>query len=165
MKTISKILLLVIGVLLLLQLYPKPPKNQQDQPTGNELDKAHAVPPPVMAILENSCYDCHSNHTIYPWYASVQPVAFWLNQHIEEGKEELNFSIFGSYSLRKQYHKLEEIAEQIEEDEMPLSSYTLVHRTAKLNTTQKSMVGSWVSALRDSFQANYPVDSLKRKKR
>ncbi len=165
MTRIATILLILLGVLLLLQFYPKAPKNQSAQPTGYELEKTHAVPDPVLAILQYSCYDCHSNHTNYPWYSSLQPVSFWLNQHIEEGKDELNFSTFGSYSLRRQYHKLGEIAEQIEEDEMPLSSYTLIHRTARLNSTQKNMVSSWVTALRDSFQANYPVDSLKRKKR
>jgi len=67
--------------------------------------------------------------------------------------------------LRRQFHKLEEISEQIEENEMPLKSYTVIHGNAVLSTIQKTAIKEWVTALRDSFQTNYPVDSLKRKKR
>ena len=81
--------------------------------TANDITKAVPVPDNIQTILKTSCYDCHSNNTIYPWYASVQPVAWWMNNHIEEGKKEINFNEFASYSLRRQYKKLGEIIEQL----------------------------------------------------
>jgi hypothetical protein len=88
-----------------------------------------------------------------------------LGDHITEGKRELNFSEFGSYSIRRKYKKLEEINEQVKENEMPLSSYTIIHRDAKLDDHKKLLLAGWVTALRDSFKANYPADSLARKKK
>jgi hypothetical protein len=115
-----------------------------------------------MAILKTSCYDCHSNNTYYPWYNNIQPVAWWLKNHVDEGKRELNFSEFAAYRIGRQYRKLDEVNKQIKEGEMPLESYTLIHGNAKLNEQQKLMVANWVSAIRDSIKAQYPEDSLKR---
>jgi hypothetical protein len=150
--------------LLLIQFYPKPTKNVAESINANDITLAHNVPADVQQVLKTSCYDCHSNNTVYPWYAKIQPVALWLGNHIEEGKDELNFSEFGSYSIRRKFKKLEEINKQVKEDEMPLSSYTVIHRNAKLNDSKKLLLANWVTALRDSMKANYPADSLKRKK-
>lgn len=49
----------------------------------------------VKRILETACYDCHSANTVYPWYNTVAPISYWLNHHIEEGKEHLDFSDWG----------------------------------------------------------------------
>ncbi|HNH22632.1 MAG TPA: heme-binding domain-containing protein, partial [Ferruginibacter sp.] len=111
-----------------------------------------------------SCNDCHSNNTVYPWYAEVQPVAWWLNEHIEDGKKDLNFSEFASYRPRRQYKKLEEINELVKENEMPLNSYLWIHKDAKLSDQQKLTLANWVEATRDTLEARYPIDSLVRKK-
>lgn len=161
---IKKILLVLLVVLALFQFYPRPAKNDSPGPDMQDITRVHQVPEQVAGILKTSCYDCHSNHTYYPWYARIQPVAIWLNDHIEEGKGELNFSEFGSYSIRRKYRKLEEINEQVKEGEMPLSSYTIIHRDAKLSKEQKLAVAQWVESLRDSIKQAYPADSLKRKK-
>ncbi len=131
--------------------------------TANDISKAMPEPDDINTILKTSCYDCHSNNSIYPWYASIQPVAWWLNDHIEEGQKEINFNEFASYSLRRQYKKLGEIIEQVKEDEMPLSSYRLIHRNAILSEHQKLSLSNWAQALRDSMQKKYPADSLKKK--
>jgi len=165
MKKILKITVLTVLVLLaLLQFYPRPVKNTASAISSNDITIRHSVPVNVQEILQVSCYDCHSNNTRYPWYSRLQPVAWWLGDHIREGKAELNFSEFGAYSLRRQYHKLEEMEDQVKEDEMPLTSYTLIHRAAKLSSADKATLSTWTLALRDSFEANYPPDSLKRKK-
>ena len=93
----------------------RPAKNINNKPDGieNDISKVMPVPDNIQTILKTSCYDCHSNNTIYPWYASIQPVAWWMNNHIEEGKKEINFNEFASYSLRRQYKKLGEIIEQL----------------------------------------------------
>jgi hypothetical protein len=163
-KFLKTIIIAIIIILLLAQFLPKYNYNNGDALIPASIETSHKVPEDVAAILKTSCYDCHSNHTSYPWYANIQPISKWLGDHVNEGKGELNFSEFGIYSLRRQYHKLEEIAEQVEENEMPLSSYTLIHGDASLNETQKKTLSSWVKSLRDSFKLVYPADSLQRKR-
>ncbi len=166
MKKFFKVFFISLLVaLLLLQFYPKPTKNISDGTGKNDITLVHQVPDPVARLLKTSCYDCHSNNTSYPWYSNIQPVAWWLGDHVTEGKSELNFSEFGSYSIARKYRKLEEINEQVKENEMPLSSYTIIHRDAKLSADQKNLLSGWVVSLRDSFKLNYPADSLVRKKK
>lgn len=105
----------------------------------------------------------HSNSTRYPWYAEVQPVGWWLNNHIEQGKRELNFSEFAGYCLRRQYRKLEDMVDQLNEGEMPLPSYLIIHTDAKLSREQKDGFVAWVNARRDTMKTNYPADSLMRR--
>ena len=85
-----------------------------------------------MDVFKNSCYDCHSNNTRYPWYVNIQPMGWVMARHIKKGKENLNFSEFGTYSKRKQANKLRAIATSIKDGSMPLSSYTIMHTDAKL---------------------------------
>lgn len=148
---LKKILLALLVVLILIQFF-KPLKNQAMAEQPLAIEKVYTVPVKVGAILQSSCNDCHSNTTKYPWYANLQPVAWFLDDHVKEGKKELNFSEFGAYSLKKQDHKLEEIAEQIE-DEMPLKSYTVMHREAKLTAEQKKELTAWVNSLRKEIQS------------
>ncbi len=166
MKRFFKILFyLLLFALLLFQFYPKPVKNISAGINANDITFAHHVPVNVQEVLKRSCYDCHSNNTIYPWYSKLQPVALWLGDHIVDAKDELNFSEFGSYSIRRKYRKLEEINNEVKEGEMPLSSYTIIHRSAKLSENQKLLLANWVTVLRDSIKANYPADSLSRIKK
>ena len=101
------------------------------------------MPAEVDAILKSSCYDCHSNNTHYPWYANIQPVAWWLADHVNEGKREINFNEFLTYKPKKAHHKMEEVAEMVNEGEMPLQSYTIVHRDASLSDAQRKLVADW----------------------
>lgn len=107
----------------------------------------------IESILQKSCYDCHSDYTIYPWYSNIQPIGYWLNQHIEEGKAELNFSIFGTYKKKKQLHKLDECIEMIEENQMPLVSYTLIHQKAKLTLEEKLLLIRWAKESKNYLNA------------
>jgi hypothetical protein len=91
-------------------------------------------------------------------------VAWWLNNHIQDGKKELNFSEFASYRIGRQYRKLDEVNKQIKENEMPLESYLWIHKYAKLDENQKLTLANWVTSVRDTIKANYPADSLMRKK-
>ena len=149
-------------MLLVIIQFIHPTKNTNDASAllVNDISKQYIVQDNANQILQTSCYDCHSNNTNYPWYSKIQPVAWWLNNYIEEGKREINFSEFVNYRIGRQYKKLEEIIEQLKEDEMPLSSYTLLHKNAILNANQKLMITNWASAIRDTTKATYPVDSL-----
>lgn len=99
------------------------------------------LPQEVKAIFKQNCYNCHSNHTEYPWYASIGAVNLVLDHHIEEGKEHLNFSDWEKYPLNRQLHKLAEVYEEVEEGEMPLKLYTIIH--GGLTENQKSSILDW----------------------
>ncbi len=164
MRRFFKILILSILVLfLLIQLYPRPQKNNNTSITQNDFSVINNPPPAIQNILKKSCNDCHSNNTVYPWYAHLQPVAWWLGDHIEHGKKELNFSEFGSYSPRRKYRKLEEMYGEVKEDKMPLPSYTWIHKDAILSAEEKQILLSWIDAESKKMEAVYPIDSLKRK--
>ncbi len=164
MKRFLKILLLfILIVFALVQLVPRPKKNNNTEITRNDFSLTNMPPPAVQNILKNSCNNCHSNSTVYPWYADIQPLAWWLGDHIENGKKELNLSEYGSYNLRRKHHKLEEMYSEVKEDKMPLPSYTRIHRDAILNAEEKQLFLSWVDAEIKKMEAIYPIDSLKKK--
>jgi hypothetical protein len=126
--------IIVLAALVIAQFF-KPEKN-----IGNNTN-VNNIPEDVLADLKTACYDCHSNNTVYPWYSNIQPVAWWLNDHIVDGKKDLNFDEV--ITKPKKYKK---IVEEIEEGEMPLSSYTLIHRNAKLNAEQKARIIGWAKS-------------------
>ena len=153
-----QILLLVFVII----QFIRPAKNKSVGISNTDITKLYPVPDDVQSILKTSCYDCHSNNTVYPWYNNIQPVTWWLNNHIQEGKRDLNFSEFAAYRIRRQYVKLEQINALVKKDEMPLDSYLWIHKDAKLNDLQKMAIANWTTSLRDSIKAKYPDDSLKR---
>lgn len=153
----------LLGGLIIIQFF-RPTKNIGSDQEDQDISTIYKVPDSVHQLLKSTCYDCHSNTTQYPWYAEIQPVAWWLDDHIQEGKKELNFNLFASYSPRRQYRKLEEIVEEVKEGEMPLDSYTWVHRDAKLTIEQRASITSWAEGVRETMRSMYPADSLQRKK-
>lgn len=161
---LKKIVYLLVIVLIIIQFF-RPAKNinTSASATENDITKLYTVPENVQSILKTSCYDCHSNNTAYPWYNNIQPVAWWLKNHVDEGKREINFNEFASYNIRRQYKKLDEVIEQVKENEMPLSSYTLIHTNAKLSEEQKLLVTNWAEGIRKEIASKYPADSLIKK--
>ncbi len=145
MKYLKIFYLVGLGYLVLIQFY-QPARNIDDgQVTPLHLTEIIDVPINIRQILQTACYDCHSNNTKYPWYSYIQPTRYFMESHIKEGKENLNFSEFGSYSKRKQENKLDRIAKQVKADEMPLPSYLLIHRDARLSELEKIEIIKWVS--------------------
>jgi hypothetical protein len=153
-----KILYALLAVFVALQLY-RPAKNQSNDQT-HHISTKYAMSDEVKGILKTSCDDCHSNYTVYPWYAEVQPVGIWLAQHVNEGKKHLNFSQFTTKRVAIQNHKFEEMVEMVEEGHMPLGSYLWVHRDAVLSDGQKNTLITWAKTQMDSLRAQYPADSL-----
>ena len=162
-KILTRTFQILLLVFIIIQ-FIRPAKNKSDGISKNDISKIYPMPENVQTILKTSCYDCHSNNTVYPWYASIQPVAWWLNDHVQEGKKELNFSEFVSYQIGRQYRKLDEVNKEVKEDAMPLDNYLWIHKYAKLDDQQKLALANWVVSIRDSIKANYPADSLVRKK-
>lgn len=137
-----KIFFFILALLIVIQ-FIHPPVNQSTEILSTDITKVTDIPADVEQVLKTSCYDCHSNNTVYPWYNKLQPVAWWLNRHIEEGKEHLNFSAFGDYDAAKASKKMKGIIREVEKGDMPLSSYTLIHRNAVLDEQQKTLLINW----------------------
>jgi len=150
MKLLKKVSMVLLIVFVGIQLIPTK-RNQSDEVLSSDILLTYIVPEDVQSILKTSCCDCHSNNTNYPWYNKIQPFSWILENHIEQGKAELNFSDFGSYSRRRQKSILKSMASQIEKGEMPLSSYTLIHRDAKIFENEKLILINWINNLRDSL--------------
>jgi hypothetical protein len=161
---IKKILLLLLAALIIIQFF-HPKKNQAAGPQPNYIGNVYTIPADVKAILKKACDDCHSNNTEYPWYSKIQPVDWWLDDHVKEGKKELNLDEYSNRSLRYQYHKMEEIAGQVRDGEMPLDSYTWMHKDAKLTEAEKNALIGWADGVREVMKSKYPIDSLIRKKK
>jgi len=149
-KHIKKIVLALVVVFIGIQFIPKN-YNESSEVLTTDFMTTFDVPKNIDTQLKTSCYDCHSNNTHYPWYNKIQPVAWFMEDHIDEGKEELNFSEFGGYSKRRQKSKLKSIMSQIRDDEMPLWNYTLIHRDAKLSEKDKELLEDWLTNLRDNL--------------
>lgn len=154
----KKVLLALLGVLIIMQ-FIHPDRNDSGVAPGDIAGK-YVVPENVMAVLKPACYDCHSNETRYPWYANIQPVAWWLAEHVNDGKRHLNFHEFTTRKAAVQNHKLEEIIEMVKEEEMPLGSYTWAHADARLSDAQRELIVNWARSAMDSLKAQYPADSL-----
>ena len=167
MKKMFKVVgIILLGALVIIQFF-HPTKNIAATPSTHHISKLYVVPIKVEQILVKACYDCHSNTTKYPWYSKIQPVDWWLEDHIKDGKKHLNFDEFTTYRVARQYKKLEECISEIKEGEMPIESYTLIHKNAILIETEKENFFTWCDNIRDSIKAKYPADSLvlpKRKK-
>ncbi len=131
MKIVKIIAIILLVAFVGIQFIPTT-RNQSDTVPSTDFMLVNNVPETIQKKLQVSCYDCHSNNTQYPWYNKIQPVAWFLEDHIKEGKAELNFNEWDSLSSRRKASKLRSIIKQIENGEMPLDSYTLIHSDANL---------------------------------
>jgi hypothetical protein len=145
--------LLILLVALILIQFIQPARNESGQVLQTDITRIFSVPSKVKMALEVACYDCHSNNTRYPWYSNIQPGGWWLAHHIKEGKSELNFSEFGAYTLRRQITKLRSIENSLKDGTMPLSSYTLLHKDARLTSEEKALIIAWANKIKDSITA------------
>jgi len=143
-----KILLGLAAVLIVMQFF-QPLSNQSNRTSREPIEKSYVIPQRVKAVLVQSCYDCHSNDTRHPWYHYIQPIGWYTAAHINEGKKELNFSEFGTYSTRKQRNKFRSMLNQVKNGEMPLTSYTLVHRKAVLSKEDKQVLMDWFNQMEE----------------
>jgi hypothetical protein len=151
----KKILLGLLSLFILIQFF-RPSRNLSTAPEPDEIFSHYPASESIKAMIKTSCYDCHSNNTRYPWYAGIQPLAWWIDHHIEEGKGELNFSDFTAFNIRYKSHKLDEIMEVINEREMPLKSYLITHSGARLTDAQRKEIVKWADELRGVIKPREP---------
>lgn len=150
MHIAKKIFLVLIIILIGIQ-FIRPVRNQSEQVLSTDITKTFTVPDSILNILKTSCYDCHSNNTNYPFYTNIQPIGWMMDRHIKNGKDKLNFSEFGGYTQRRQLSKLSSIISQIEDDNMPLSSYTVMHKDAILTKENKALIMDWLNKTKDNL--------------
>ena len=143
---IKYVLYSLLAVFVILQFFQIDKSTQASIPEGDFI--AITNPPvEIKALLKSACYDCHSANTTYPWYSYLQPVGWWIDDHIEEGQEHLNFSLWNTYDEKRQKHKVTECMEEVEEGEMPLNSYTWIHGEARLSKEQRESLIAWFKTL------------------
>lgn len=134
---LKKILIVVALLFIGIQFIPVERTNPQ---VTQNID----APANISSILRTSCYDCHSNETTWPWYSYVAPVSFFVTSDVNNGRKRINFSEWDKYDEKKKEKKLEHVIEMVEEGEMPLPSYTLIHGDAKLDQNKIQLLKDWV---------------------
>lgn len=151
MKKALRIAGLVFGLAFIAAQFFRPIPNNGVAEGPQSLVAKEKVPPAVRAVLQRACYDCHSNQTKYPWYASVQPLAWWLDQHVVHGKTELNLSEWGAYDTKRAVRKLQAISDEVIDKHMPLPSYLWAHPEAKLTEADVTLLADWAEELGDEL--------------
>lgn len=152
---VKKIGLGLLAVLVLIQFIRIDKTNPPLEP-GNDFLTVAGVPVETGQLIKAACYDCHSHHSVYPWYTNIAPVSWWIKNHINEGRHHLNFSTWNTYEAKKKDHKLEECVEEVKEGHMPIASYTWMHPEAKLSQQQREQLVAWFDAYRRSAAMDSP---------
>lgn len=146
MKKFLKIAVVVLFAVFIAIQFVRPDLTNPPIIQTETIESAVEIPKDAAAIFERSCSDCHTNKTNYPWYGKVSPFNWFLARHIEEGRRELNFSVWNTYEKRRKKRKLDRICEQITDGEMPLPSYLWIHRAAKLSEKDVKVLCDWTES-------------------
>jgi len=144
---IKRFLTLALFALIVIQLFSI---DKTNPPIDPKLDfyGSYDIPAKVKTNLANACNDCHSHDREYPWYTNIEPVSWWVRGHIRGGSDKLNFSVWNEYDNNKKIHKIEECIEVLEENRMPLKSYTWAHAEAKLSDEDKQEMIEFFKSIR-----------------
>lgn len=146
------VFLIAFVILLGLIQFIRPERNQQTNPSRYDIFHKTETEVAIVTTFQTSCYNCHSNRTVYPWYASVAPVSWMINNHVKEGKEHLNFSDWILYDKEEQIKKLMDIAEVLQEHEMPPKPYLWLHEEAKISDTDRQLLLKWVEEKKEQVR-------------
>ena len=143
MKRKIKIIAIVFAALFLAAQLVRPDNTNPPIVEAETLESSTQVPENVEAILARSCSDCHTNKTTYPWYSNITPSNWFLAHHVEDGRRNMNFSVWNTYETSRKRRKLDQICEQVSSGEMPLPSYLWIHRDARLSEEDKKILCDW----------------------
>ncbi len=147
----NKIGLIVVLIFAVLQIFNSE-KVPFQEPTGADIFAQEEAGEEVQLLVKQVCYNCHSNQVKYPWYASISPLSWWIQDHIDHGREHLNFSEWGTYTAKKKAHKAEEAMEELEEEEMPLGSYITMHGEADLSSEERELLINWFATVEGRYK-------------
>ncbi len=153
MKTLKTIATILI-ILFIAAQFVRPDRTNPPVDPQQDVHAAAQVPPEVSAILKRSCFDCHSNETVWPWYSNITPVNWWMvKSHVEHARGHYNFSTWAAIPAKDQDHVLDEICEEVEAGAMPLPSYLILHGDARLSEQDKQAICAWTKAGRQRLAA------------
>ncbi len=153
MKNFLKIFIVLCVVTFLAIQGIRPERTNPASDPAMEITAVLSVPHDVRTILERSCYDCHSNRTVWPWYSAVSPASWLVTDDVQEGRRHLNFSEWGTYKPGKRINRLDMIVYEINREKMPLRKYLLIHRNAALSEADRDLLRTWAGAASDSLTA------------
>ena len=134
----KKKILLAIGAIIIVIQFFQIDKTRPEVESSKDFITMELPPQKIQDLLHVACYDCNSYETKYPWYTNIAPFSWWIKHHINDGRNHLNFAIWGDYELKKANHKLEECYEMLESAEMPMDSYTWLHPEALLTPVERT---------------------------
>ena len=132
----------LIVLMIIIQFFRPEPNNTPADPALDMLSLA-SPPEATAKLIRKACYDCHSTQTDYPWYGRVSPVSWYLNRHIQAGKEELNFSTYGQLNKAEKIGIFADICDVVDAGTMPLPSYLLIHKEARLTGEERAVLCQW----------------------
>ena len=141
----KKVLYIVFALFILLQLIPSELPIVTNNNPNDLIVNNKDIPDNIINLLRNSCYDCHSNETNYPWYSKLSPVSLLVARDTKEGRLELNFSNWESLSSYKKAGVLSDISDAIVLGEMPMQIYTAIHWSASLSEDEKKELINWAN--------------------
>ncbi|MBB6371008.1 heme-binding domain-containing protein [Chryseobacterium shigense] len=139
MKTLKKVLFWTLVVFALIQFIPVDKVNKPVDKAVNFVD-AKKTPEKIKGLIKGACYDCHSNETVYPKYAYFAPVSWSIKSHINEGREHLNFSVWGTYNKELKESMLNKSVQTIQSKAMPMPGYIVYHKEANLTEAERTLL-------------------------
>lgn len=151
-KALQWLAIIVVSLLVVAQFF-RPPKTNPAVDQAQTLQAGTHISPQVATILDRSCGDCHSNNTRWPWYSNVAPVSWFVINHVDDGRRDMNFSEWGRYDARQQAGKLNQICREVKSGSMPLSSYTPLHPGTKLTPEDVKVLCDWADEERTRIAA------------
>lgn len=146
---VKKVLLILLIIFCLIQ-FIRIDKTTKPINASKDLVAITAPDADITNTLKKACYDCHSNQPTFPWYTNIAPISWWIKHHIDEGSHHLNFSEWGTFSVKKKNHKIEECVELLESNEMPMNSYTWMHKEAKLSNDERLALVNYFKGLKEN---------------
>ncbi len=144
MKRIGRVsLYILLGSFIFIQ-FLRTEKNVSDEVSPFDFLEVNAdMPDMLQASFKTSCYDCHSNNTNYPWYAHLAPFSWIIDQHIRNGKSEMNFAGYETLDDRHKIGLLDDICEAVSDSTMPPQNYLMLHRDAILTPEDITAICEW----------------------
>ncbi len=141
-------LLVAAGLFAVMQFF-QPNTSNPPVDLAQRIEEHVTASPAVAHLLRNACFDCHSNETRWPWYSHVSPVSWLVSRDVSAGRDNLNFSEWGSYKTRSQIGRLGAIAEEVETGAMPLPIYISMHDEADISAEERDSLVAWAETSRE----------------
>ena len=149
-KGIKILLFVLAAIFLIIQFVPYGRPSNQPL-AGKEIFQVADVPADVETLLKNACFDCHSQMTKFPWYSNVAPVSWLVARDINEGREHLDFSLWGDFTKKEKLKVLDKIGDEVSEKNMPMQIFTLMHAEARLTDAERTVIVKWAEGFAEKI--------------